>query len=107
MSRCLYCYKELDVVEEGDYHPKCIKAFYGTANAPVLPYQLSEMEKLAKESVELSITVPGVQPKLSLGLIKKELQNGLGRQLYSETSKCSIPTNARERASLHEVSSII
>ena len=81
MSRCLYCYKELDVVEEGDYHPKCIKAFYGTANAPVLPYQLSEMEKLAIESVELSITVPGVQPKLSLGLIKKELQNGLEGRL--------------------------
>ncbi|MFN9108562.1 MAG: HipA domain-containing protein, partial [Bacteroidota bacterium] len=40
------------------------------------PYQLSEMEKLAKEAAELSITVPGVQPKLSLGWIKNELKNG-------------------------------
>jgi serine/threonine-protein kinase HipA len=61
---------------EGDYHPKCVKEFYGTEHAPILPYQLSEMEKLAKEAAELSITVPGVQPKLSLGWIKKELENG-------------------------------
>jgi serine/threonine-protein kinase HipA len=76
MRKCLYCYKELDKIYEGDYHPKCIKAFYGTEHAPILPYQLSEMEKLAKESAELSITVPGVQPKLSLGWIKQELENG-------------------------------
>jgi serine/threonine-protein kinase HipA len=76
MRKCLYCYKELDKIYEGDYHPKCIKAFYGTEHAPILPYQLSEMEKLAKKSAELSITVPGVQPKLSLGWIKKELENG-------------------------------
>ena len=76
MRKCLYCYQELDMMHEGDYHPKCNKAFYGTEYAPVLPYQLSEMEKLAKEAAELSITVPGVQPKLSLGWIKKELENG-------------------------------
>ena len=61
---------------ELDYHAKCVKAFFGTQEAPVLPYQLSEMEKLAKEAAELSITVPGVQPKLSLGWIKNELKNG-------------------------------
>ena len=66
MPNCLYCYKELNE-NQIDYHPKCVKAFYGTKEAPLLPYRLSEMEKLAKESAELSITVPGVQPKLSLG----------------------------------------
>ena len=76
MRKCLYCYQELDTKHEGDYHPKCIKAFYGSQYAPVLPYQLSEMEKLAKKAAALSITVPGVQPKLSLGWIKKELENG-------------------------------
>jgi serine/threonine-protein kinase HipA len=75
MRKCLYCYKELDKIYDGDYHPKCIKAFYGTEHASILPYQLSEMEKLAKKAAELSITVPGVQPKLSLGWIKKELEN--------------------------------
>jgi len=76
MRRCLYCYKEMDANHEGDYHLQCIKAFYGTTQAPVLPYRLSEMEQLAKEAVELSVTVPGVQPKLSLGWIKTELENG-------------------------------
>ena len=76
MRKCLYCYQELDTMHEGDYHPKCNKTFYGTQYAPVLPYQLTEMEKLAKKAAALSITVPGVQPKLSLGWIKKELENG-------------------------------
>jgi serine/threonine-protein kinase HipA len=34
------------------------------------------MEQLAKAAAELSVTVPGVQPKLSLGFIKSELKNG-------------------------------
>jgi serine/threonine-protein kinase HipA len=76
MPKCLYCYKELEANNTGDYHPKCIKAFYGTKSAPVLPYRLDEMEKLAREAVELSVTVPGVQPKLSLGWIKNTLENG-------------------------------
>jgi len=76
MPKCLYCYKELEANNTGDYHPKCIKAFYGTKSAPALPYRLDEMEKLAKEAVELSVTVPGVQPKLSLGWIKNRLEDG-------------------------------
>ena len=79
MHRCLYCYLPLDKTEL-DYHTKCSKAFYGSKYAPVLPYQLSEMEKLAKEAAQLSITVPGVQPKLSLGWLKTDLEDGhLGR----------------------------
>jgi serine/threonine-protein kinase HipA len=34
------------------------------------------MERLAKEAAEHSITIPGVQPKLSLGWIKSTLENG-------------------------------
>jgi serine/threonine-protein kinase HipA len=76
MSRCLYCYHELDAAVNGDYHPECIETFYGTKYAPALPYRLDEMEKLAKEAVMLSVTVPGVQPKLSLGWIKTVLKDG-------------------------------
>jgi serine/threonine-protein kinase HipA len=75
MTKCLYCYEEMDASLSGDYHSKCIKAFYGTDIAPALEYRLDEIEKLAKESIELSITVPGVQPKISLGLIKAVLEN--------------------------------
>ena len=64
----------MDEKAEGDYHPNCIKAFYGTTQAPVLPYQLSELERMARDAAQLSITVPGVQPKLSLGWIKTELK---------------------------------
>lgn len=81
MPKCLYCYKELEANDTGDYHPKCIRAFYGTNAAPALPYRFDEMEKLAKEAVELSVTVPGVQPKLSLGWIKSRLENGYNGRL--------------------------
>ncbi|MDD5498780.1 MAG: HipA domain-containing protein [Dehalococcoidales bacterium] len=37
---------------------------------------MAEMAELAKEVVESSVTVPGVQPKLSLGFIKDVLQDG-------------------------------
>ena len=76
MSKCLYCYQKMDASIDGDYHPECIRAFYGTKYAPALPYRLDEMEKLAKEAVQLSVTVPGVQPKLSLGWIKTVMADG-------------------------------
>jgi serine/threonine-protein kinase HipA len=76
MHKCLYCYEEMDASLRGDYHPKCIKAFYGTALAPALEYRLDDIERLAKQSVELSVTVPGVQPKISLGWIRTVLESG-------------------------------
>jgi len=81
MSKCLYCYRELEANDTGDYHPRCIKAFYGTKSAPALPYRFEEIEQLAKDAVELSVTVPGVQPKLSLGWIKSRLENGYNGRL--------------------------
>jgi len=51
-------------------------AFFNQEKAPILPYNFSEMEKLAKKAVLQSVTVPGVQPKLSLGWIKAEIQDG-------------------------------
>jgi serine/threonine-protein kinase HipA len=63
-------------------------AFYGTKHAPVLPYRLSEMEELAKKAAELSIAVPGVQPKLSLGWIKTALEDGhMGRLTIMDALK--------------------
>lgn len=69
MNKCLYCYKEIDNARK-DYHPQCVKAFYGTSTPPELPYSLDEMEILAKNSVAQSVTIPGVQPKLSLGWVQ-------------------------------------
>ena len=66
----------MNAQQQGDYHPKCSKAFFGTTYPPLLPYHLWEMELLAKEATFLSIAVPGVQPKLSLGWIKTALEDG-------------------------------
>lgn len=75
MNKCLFCYQLLKD-NEVDFHPKCSKKIFGTATAPVLNYSLSEMEILAKEVIETSISVPGVQPKLSLNFTKEKFEDG-------------------------------
>ncbi len=72
MSRCLYCYKE---IENGlDFHASCAKSFFGTNEAPIIPYDLNEMAELAKQVVKSSVTVPGAQPKLSMSLVHDGLK---------------------------------
>ena len=73
-KRCLYCYQELDT--GADFHALCSTRFFSSNQPPVLDYTMAEMAELAKEVVESSVTVPGVQPKLSLGFIKDVLQDG-------------------------------
>jgi serine/threonine-protein kinase HipA len=79
MNKCLYCYEPLQATTH--YHTKCVMAFYGTNNAPELPYTLAEIAKLAKEVIERSIAVPGVQPKLSIGTINNLLDGGTTSRL--------------------------
>ncbi|MEQ9425609.1 MAG: HipA domain-containing protein [Cyclobacteriaceae bacterium] len=45
--------------------------FFGTPTPPKIEYSLDQMAELAKNVVERSIAVPGVQAKLSMSLIKK------------------------------------
>lgn len=68
MKKCLYCYKPL---EQGDFHEKCSLNFFGSKTPPQLEYNLKDMASLAKNMVERSIAVPGVQPKLSMSLISE------------------------------------
>ena len=68
MNRCLYCYETLDT--SSDFHATCSKEFFGTPTPPKIPYSLSQMTELAKEVVERSVTVPGVQAKLSMSLLE-------------------------------------
>lgn len=53
------------------FHEKCSLEFFGTKQPPHIPYTTDEMVQLAKEVVERSISVPGVQAKLSMSLIKE------------------------------------
>lgn len=51
-----------------DFHAACSLAFFGVENPPRMEYALREMSQLARQVVERSISVPGVQPKLSMSL---------------------------------------
>jgi serine/threonine-protein kinase HipA len=73
MNRCLYCYETLN--ESGDFHKKCSQVFFGTEPPPKIQYSIDQMAELARSVVERSITVPGVQAKLSMSLIKKTTEN--------------------------------
>lgn len=75
-KKCLYCYKLLDKQNESDFHEHCSLAFFGTKTAPLLSYSLNQMSELAKDVVARSIAVPGVQPKLSLSLVKDTMGAG-------------------------------
>ena len=73
IKKCIYCYES--VSNKNDFHDHCSETFFGTKQAPFLSYSLNQMNDLAKEVVERSIAVPGVQPKLSLSLIKERINN--------------------------------
>lgn len=73
MSRCLYCYKNVENGE--DFHAECSLAFFGTKKTPKIEYSLGEMSELAKQVVERSVSVPGVQPKLSMSVLEDNQKN--------------------------------
>ena len=72
-NKCLYCYEPL--TEEADFHKKCSREFFGTPAPPKLPYSIDQMAELAKNVVERSIAVPGIQAKLSMSLIEETREN--------------------------------
>ncbi len=77
MSKCLYCYNQLDK-DEKDFHSSCSKKFFGSQIPPLVDLDIKKIKELAVESLRKSISVPGVQPKLSLdvkrrGRIEKRL----------------------------------
>lgn len=69
MNKCLYCYQALEN-DQHDYHPSCIKKLFGTTQAPVIDFDLNQLEELAKQIVIQSKAITGAQPKLSLNVEK-------------------------------------
>lgn len=65
MSKCLYCYKEST---DGEFHSTCAKKIFDMLTPPTLPYSLDSMGELAKKIIVESVSVTGVQAKLSLHL---------------------------------------
>lgn len=74
-KKCLYCYKSLDTEIIGDFHEQCSVAFFGIRQQPVFEHSLTQMAELAKNVVERSVAVPGVQPKLSLSIVDDTIQD--------------------------------
>lgn len=75
-KRCLYCYKSLDADSVGDFHESCSKTFFDVKEQPLFEHSLTQMAELAKNVVERSVAVPGVQPKLSLSIVNDTIQDG-------------------------------
>jgi serine/threonine-protein kinase HipA len=73
-NRCLYCYDHLE--GEGEFHEKCSLKFFGSTAPPKIPYSIDRMAELAKDVVERSVSVPGVQPKLSMSVVKEAQESG-------------------------------
>lgn len=70
-NRCLYCYENLDSTEN-DYHPKCSRKFFGSDLPPEIDFGLKDIDELAVLILGKSVSVTGVQPKLSLDLKKEK-----------------------------------
>ncbi len=70
VPKCLYCYQPLHETEQ-DFHTVCAQKMFGTKQAPIIDFEVKELEELAKQIVVKSIAVTGVQPKLSLELAKR------------------------------------
>jgi len=67
-DRCLVCGLPLLGATAGVYHSKCAKALFGSEQAPTFAYSAAELNELAKKLVLSRVSVPGVQPKLSVHL---------------------------------------
>lgn len=68
-NKCLYCYEPIEGNQ--DFHEKCSLEFFGSSTPPEIEYSLDQMDELAKNVVERSVAVPGVQAKLSMSLVKE------------------------------------
>ena len=69
--RCLCCGENLKE-EENFYHAGCMKKLFHSTHVPALNYTQGELNALARETILNRISVPGVQPKLSLHLERGE-----------------------------------
>lgn len=69
MTKCLYCYKELNEGEK-DFHKACSQKIFGTKQVPELPYTRENLTDLATQVIRSQTTLTGVQAKLSLDINK-------------------------------------
>lgn len=71
MNKCPYCYNKLENGET-EFHQTCSKKIFGSQIPPLLDLDMKSIKELAVETLGKSISVPGVQPKLSLEFKKEK-----------------------------------
>ncbi|MCY4562112.1 MAG: HipA domain-containing protein [Flavobacteriaceae bacterium] len=69
MSKCLFCYGPLEKNED-DFHVSCSRKMFSSSKPPILDFDATQVEQMARKVVSRNITITGVQPKLSLQLDK-------------------------------------
>ncbi|MCJ7553825.1 MAG: HipA domain-containing protein [Ignavibacteriaceae bacterium] len=70
-NRCLHCYLQLKE-SELDFHHNCSKKLFGTEIPPEIDFSLNDIDELAIKILGRSISVTGVQPKLSVEISKEK-----------------------------------
>ena len=66
-ANCRIC---LEALEDGasQTHRRCCMKLFGAPHPPAMPYTWEQLNRIAEESVRRNVTVPGVQPKISMHL---------------------------------------
>ena len=67
-KKCLYCYQPLLLGETQEFHEACSMAMFEQVSIPFLAISLEEIEELAKNMLYQSMSLTGVQKKMSLGI---------------------------------------
>ena len=57
--KCLCCGKDIDKNGENGWHKSCIKRFFGASKLPEIEIDDETLKKLADETVNNGLTVPG------------------------------------------------
>ena len=72
--RCLYCRQEIDQnsLEEIQYlwHQKCCQKFFDVDDFPKIDISKQQLDEYVNQNIRLGLTIPGVQKKLSLHLLR-------------------------------------
>jgi len=66
-QKCHICLKGL-ASNQALYHTSCCRKLFDSSLPPELPYSWNQLNRLAETIIRQQVTVPGVQPKLSLHL---------------------------------------
>lgn len=64
---CRICLEPLED-SASQYHHKCCRKLFGAPHPPAMPYTWEQLNELAEKIVRQNVTVPGVQPKISMHL---------------------------------------